>query len=102
MSYLGLLPHTCDIENRVDDKWGEGTGTPTTGVKCRWEHGNKIVKNFKGEDVLSTALVFFKKTAIVRPSSRLRASSTDRWHSVLNIQQPSDLHGIHHIEVSVE
>lgn len=102
MSYNSLLINTCILEDRVEDKWGEPTVSVTTGVKCRWEFGNRVVRNFKGEEVLSTARVFFKKSQAIFETTRLRASPTDKWHGIQKIERPQDSKKIHHTQVYVD
>lgn len=100
MSYAGLLINTCTVINKTEDKWGEPTETLVAGVKCRIEYGNRIVKNSLGEDVLSSARVFFLKNAPIFNTSRFNFDGRD--HGVQRIEWPQDSVAKHHIQVYVD
>jgi hypothetical protein len=101
MSYNSLLLNTCDIETATKDKWGNLTTAPVTaGVKCRIVYANRVVRDFKGQEVLSTARVYFKATAPVTEESRLYFDG--RWHGIQTIERNQDGTKIHHLEVAVD
>lgn len=99
MSYEGLLPNKVDLIQVDVDKWGHKTETVEPDEKCRIEYANRLVRNFAGEVVLSSARIFFKKTASVHETTRIRYGSYD--HSVIRLDKPQDASKIHHIEVYV-
>lgn len=100
MSYDGLLINTCDLVNETKDKWGRITATVVTaGVPCRIEHGYRTVVDFKGEERLATAVVFFKSGQAISQDTRVRINGRD--HGILDIQRPQDSVTEHHVEVAI-
>ena len=91
----------CDVENRVGlpDKRGSISVAVTSGVRCRIDRVNKKFLNVNGEDVLSQAVVFFRKTCPIRDFCRLYFDG--RWHDTLEIDPVSAKHALHHFEVWV-
>ena len=101
MSYNSLLINTCNIRNSAKDKWGNLTSDViTTGEKCRIVYANKVVRDFKGQEVLSTAQVFFKSAALITENSELEFDG--RWHGIQTIDRAQDSANIHHLEVRVD
>lgn len=99
MSYNGLLPNTVDLIQVVTDKWGKKTETIQAGEKCRIEYANRMVRNFGGEVVLSSARIFFQRTANLSQTTRIRYGGYD--HSLIRLDKPQNATQIHHIEVYV-
>lgn len=100
MSFDSLLINICDIVDRHTTDWSEETETIQLGIVCRIEYGNKWIRSYKGETVLSTARIFYKPTTVIGFQSRVRFDGRD--HAVLNISKPQDSVAIHHLEVYVE
>lgn len=101
MSYSGLLIHTADRKIISVDKWGKRSESYIIGEKCRVMYGNKIVRNFKGEEVTASAKLFFEKTSTVAPNHELRLDAGGRWRAIVKIIKPSNSTAIHHIELWV-
>jgi hypothetical protein len=101
VTYDSLLINTCDIETVTKDKWGKPASTATvTGVTCRITYSNRIVRDFKGQEVLSAAKVFFKAAVALVEGSRLFFDG--RWHGILLIDRAQNSTAIHHVEVTVD
>jgi len=105
MSYASLLIHKCTRIRRTPiDKWGNYAETATPDIACRIEHGTRMVRDFKGEEVLSSARIFFLSSEDLEPTDRLRFQDGNdtRNHGILRIERQSDSANLHHIEVSVD
>jgi len=101
MSYAGLLINTCDAENLVvQDKWSEPTTAIVLGLKCRIEYANRIIRNYKGEEVRSVATVFFLKGVNISETTRLFFDG--RWHGIQLITREQNSVALHHVEVAVD
>jgi hypothetical protein len=101
VSYNALLINTCNIETVTKDKWGSPASTVVvTGENCRINYANKIVRDFKGQEVLSLARVFFKSTVALTEASRLYFDG--RWHGIQRIERSQNSVAIHHVEVWVD
>jgi len=97
-SYDDLLINTCSLVNDTLDKWGDVASTVVTaGVKCRIMYTNKIVKDFKGQEVVAHAKIFFKKDQTIAYSTIVRIGTDDR--PIVKISKPQDSVEIHHKEV---
>jgi len=93
--------NTCLIETKVKDKWGKVVTTTVSAPQpCRIVYSNRIVRDFKGQEALSTATVFFKASIVVVEGQRLYFD--DRWHGIQRISRPQNSTAIHHREVSVD
>lgn len=99
MSYDSLLINTCDIIQRTPDKWGQTSDVIQAGVKCRIMYGNRLVRDFNGEEVLSSAKIFFRSTVNIGHEDMIRFGGVK--HAVLKILRPQDSIAIHHVEVYV-
>jgi hypothetical protein len=100
MSFNSLLIDHCDVVHREHDKWGKVSVTSIDlGVVCRWEYKNRLMRNFRGEEVMSYAQVFFKPTANVGQNDQLRHDGRE-W-SPVRIERQEDSVGLHHLEVYV-
>jgi len=102
MSYDGLLINTCTTRARTVDKYNQAVFTETAGIKCRIMYGVKTVRDEAGEEVVSTAKVFFKPAAVVSGSDQVKLQGETRWRAILKILRPQDSTASHHIEVYVE
>jgi hypothetical protein len=100
MSFDSLLIDTSDIIDRVLDKWGGLVSeTVTPAVPCRIEYKNRLLRDFKGEEVLSYAQVFYRPDVALSQNSRIRFDGKE-W-SPIRLERQQDSVGIHHIEVWV-
>ena len=102
MSFNGLLINTCSSRSRTVDKYNKATTTATAGVTCRIMYGVKTVRNEAGEEVVSTAKIFFKPAAVISGSDQVLLQGESRWRAILKILRPQDSAASHHIEVYVE
>jgi uncharacterized protein YdeI (YjbR/CyaY-like superfamily) len=100
MSFDSLLINTCDLIDKTTVAWSEETETLRAGIVCRIQYGNKWIRSYKGESVLSTALIFFQPTLVI--GFQTRVVFDGREHAILNISKPQDSVAIHHLEVYVE
>lgn len=103
MSHASLTGvNTITVRNTAVDDWGARTRTLIPNVKARVMFGNKIVRNFKGEEVVSVAKVFPQdKTVDINPTSEIDVDGSGKWRAVLKIAKPQDGVSIHHLEVWV-
>lgn len=102
MSYDALLINTSIIYNITNDKWGARSEITIPNVKCRIMFGNRIVRDFRGEEVRSSAKIFYKANAVINPEDHIDVDGSGRKRAVLKILKPQDSTAIHHIEVYVE
>lgn len=100
MSYASLLINTCKIIKRKFDKWGqEKSRTTISDVRCRIEYRNRLVRDDRGEEIVSNAQVFFMPDADIAHKDLLEFDS--REHSIILITRSQDSVKIHHLEVDV-
>jgi hypothetical protein len=100
MSYDGLLINACSLIYSTKDKWGNITGTAVLpGVKCRIEYGTRLVTDYKGEQVVSIATVFFRKNAVLEHDTLVRIGSRD--HAIAQIFEEQDSVAVHHKEALI-
>jgi hypothetical protein len=93
--------NTCLIETKTKDKWGNVISTAISAPqKCRIEYSNRIVRDFKGQEVLSTATIFFRASIVVVEGQRLFFDG--RWHGIQKISRPQNSTVLHHREVWVD
>lgn len=101
MPYEGLLINRSNIIDRTFDKWGEEESVSIRRNRpCRIMYGNLRVVNFKGEDDISSAKLFYKRDEDIQLSHMIEFD--DREHAIVNIRKPQDSRRIHHIEVYVK
>ena len=106
MSYSSLLIHTCDLVDHLVGDWLEQTESITSGVKCRIEYANKLVKSPSGEEVMSFASVFFLISQAMTQNTKVRIYDVDNPaiysdHPIIRIEIPADSVAAHHKEVLV-
>jgi hypothetical protein len=102
MTYTSLLINKLDIVHTTLDKYGQVTATVVEpAVTCRIEYQNRLMRNFKGEEVLSYARVFFLTSASLSllQDDKLRFDGQD-W-SIIRLERQQDSFHIHHLEVYV-
>jgi len=100
MSLEEFYINEVEIVSQAYDKWGNPDGPETaTTEKCRIEYENKMVRNFQGEQVVSTACVFLKKNTIATAQSILRFDGRD--NAILTFSKLQESDRIHHIEAYV-
>lgn len=69
------------VEPTGASSWGEKTEKETT-VRARVEYKNVMVRNFKGEMVVSAALVYMQDRTLT-PAARIKIDGVE--HPILNI-----------------
>lgn len=100
MAIEELFPDTVEIVDQTLDKWGEPSGAETvTTERCRIEYENKLVRNFQGEQVVSSAHVFLGKRTVATERSILRFDGRD--NPILAFSKLKDSVSLHHIEAFV-
>jgi hypothetical protein len=102
MSFNSLSSiNTCLIETKTKDKWGNIISTVISAPQpCRIVYSNRIVRDFKGQEVVSTATIFFRKAIVIVAGQRLFFDN--RWHGIQKIGRPQNSTAIHHREVWVD
>ena len=100
MSLTSLMINTCSVRTQNLDAYGNPDGDPIDVVeKCRVEWAARIIRGAKGEQILSSARVFLKKTTAATASSTLVLEGEE--HPILTFNRIQDGKGIHHIEAYV-
>jgi hypothetical protein len=100
MSFDSLLINHCDIVHREHDKWGKVSVIAIDiDVVCRIEYQNRLVRDFRGEEVVSYARLFFKPTVNLSQNDQLRFDGRE-W-SPVRLERQQDSLVIHHLEVYV-
>lgn len=101
MSLLALLINTCTRERQTKDKWGKITASVTTaGIRCRIEYRNRVIRDAKGQEVVSLARVFFRSTEDITFGDRLYFDG--RYHGIQQIARQQNRGAVHHLEVYVD
>ena len=100
MSFVDFL--TEDIVHKAypaRDQWGEIGAPSSTTIKARVERSTRMIKNAKGEDVISTSRVWFMNRTIDH-EDKITVDSVDR--AIILIDRCPDKQGnIHHIKVEL-
>lgn len=71
------------IEKSGDSTWGEQTETETV-VKARIDYKNRLVRDFAGEQVISSAMVTIKNRTL-SPSARVKIDGVE--HPILSFSK---------------
>lgn len=97
MSFAGRLPQTAVVEPYA----GEGATGPVFSaprtVPCRVQGASELVRTSQGDEVVSSALVFFEVEAGVTPESRVTVDGQPR--SAISVNVVWDSTRPHHLEV---
>jgi len=103
MSYNSLLINKVDLVDHTIDPWGEPIDVVTKDVVCRIMYGNKLVRNFAGEQVLSFAKIFLKADQTITHTMEVIITDPDtgtkKEHPIIKIAVPQDSTKRHHREV---
>lgn len=102
MSYEGLLINICTIKRRSFDKWGEEKPTSPTlisNVKCRFMNIIRTIRDYKGEEKVSTGKFFLKKGTVIEHQDLIYFGGRD--FAILIVNKPQDSTTHHHTEVWV-
>jgi len=99
MSFDALLINTSNLIRLAIEDFGETSETAEADVKCRIEYSNRIVRNFKGEEVVSLAKIFYPPDTDIDELTLVEFDG--RRHGILRIDRPQDSKKQHHLEVYV-
>lgn len=80
------LTDTIVIKKITYDKWGESSETTET-VKARIEYKTRLIRNFAGEQVVSSARIMLKNR-ILSHADKINFDDAD--HSILSIGKEKD------------
>lgn len=106
MSFNSLLIDQMRVVNVTSaDEWNEPTETVDAAIPCRIMYDTRLMKDYKGEEVLSFAKIFVRPEHITfEHEDKLRldieAYATD--HPIITIKQPQNSVAIHHAEVWIQ
>lgn len=102
MSFVSLLIDHAKVVQVTNDLWLEPTKAAGSAIPCRIMYGDKLIRDYKGEEVLSIAKLFFKPEHITfshEDQLQLDTESYGRNHPILKITKPQNSIHIHHAEV---
>ena len=105
MSFDGLLINHMRVVQIAVSKWLEPTKEPAVSIPCRIMYDTRLMKDYKGEEVLSAAKVFVKPEHITFHHEDQLQFDIEDWkvyHPVIIIKQPQNSVAIHHAEVWVK
>jgi len=88
MSFDSLLINHMKVAQTTYDTWSEPTEVVGAAIPCRIMYHNRLMRDYKGEEVLSGAKIFVKPEHITHP--------------IIIIKQPQNSVHIHHAEVWVQ
>ena len=95
-----LLPQAAVVERYAGEgAYGPSYDPPVT-IPCRVQGGNELVRNAEGDEVVSSAMVFFKPDAPVTPESRIALDGTVR--VAIQVDVVYGRCSPHHLEVRVQ
>lgn len=102
MSFDSLLIDHMRVVSLTVDEWSEPTESVGAAIDCRIMYGNRWVKDFRGEDVLSVAKIFCKPADITFSHEdfiQLDDESYLKNHPIVKLVKPQNSVQIHHGEV---
>lgn len=102
MSFNSLLIDHMRVVQVVGDTWSEPTDTVDDAIPCRIMYDTRLMKNFKGEEVLSFAKIFVRPEHITfehEDQLQLDIESYAKNHPIITIKQPQNSVILHHAEV---
>ena len=105
MSFDSLLINHMKVANISVDTWLEPTDVVGDALPCRIMYDTRLMKNYKGEEVLSAAKVFVKPEHILfshEDQIQLDIESYATNHPIIIIKQPQNSVIIHHAEVWIQ
>jgi len=100
-----LIDHMKVVQRTAADVWMEPTDTVGVEIACRIMYDTRLMKNYKGEEVLSAAKIFVKPEHITFEHEdllQLDIESYSKDHPIIIIKQPQNSAIIHHAEVWVQ
>jgi len=107
MSFDSLLINKMRVAQIAVDVWGEPTETLEPKIPCRIMYDTRLMKDYKGEEVLSAAKIFCKPEHITfEHEDKLQLDlDVPKWsmdHPIIIIKKPQNSTKIHHAEVWVK
>jgi len=105
MSFDGLLINHMRVVDITVGTWLEPTKTPDDSIPCRIMYDTRLMKDYKGEEVLSAAKIFVKPEHITFHHEDQLQFDIEEWkvyHPIIIIKQPQNSVAIHHAEVWVK
>lgn len=102
MSFNSLLINKAKVVQSVTGDWGEPAETVGPALPCRIMYGNRLVRDYKGEEVLSAAKLFFKPEHLTFGHEDKLKLDDDGFafnHPIIIIRKPQNSATIHHGEV---
>ena len=102
MSFDSLLINHMKVVQVTFSTWGEPTKAVGVAIPCRIMYDTRLMKNYKGEDVLSAAKIFIKPEHITfehEDKLQLDIESYANDHPIIIIKKPQNSVAIHHAEV---
>jgi len=103
MSFNSLLiNHARAVAMTAADKWMEPSETVGLALKCRIMYGNRLIRDYRGEETLSVAKLFFKPGDVTfshEDKLQLDIEVYGFNHPILKITKPQNSVHIHHAEV---
>ena len=105
MSFDSLLINHMRVVQITVGTWLEPTKTPDDPIPCRIMYDTRLMKDYKGEEVLSAAKVFVKPEHISfhhEDQLEFDIEGYEVYHPIIIIKQPQNSINIHHAEVWVK
>ena len=102
MSFDSLLINKMRVVQVTKDVWQRPTKVVSVPIPCRIMYDTRLMKDYKGEDVLSAAKVFCKPEHITfehEDKIQLDIESYAQDHPIIIIKQPQNSVHIHHAEI---
>lgn len=103
MSFNSLLiNHFKVVQITAVDKWMEPTETVGLALPCRIMYETRLMKDYRGEEVLSAAKLFIKPVNIVFAHEDKLQLDDEGYaidHSIIVIRKPQNSVHVHHAEV---
>ena len=104
MSFDSLLINHMKVVQVTIDVWQKPTKVVGVALPCRIMYDTRLMKNYKGEDMLSAAKIFVKPIHITfehEDKLQLDIESYGFDHPIIIIKKPQNSVAIHHAEVWV-
>ena len=105
MSFDSLLINKMRVAQVSGDVWSEPTEAVAPSVSCRIMYDTRLMKDFKGKEVLSAAKIFVKPVDITfehEDQLQLDIEGYATNHPIIIIKKPQNSVHIHHAEVWVQ
>ena len=105
MSFDGLLiNHFKIVQITAADKWIEPSESVGLALPCRIMYETRLMKDYRGEEVLSAAKLFIKPGDIIFAHEDKLQLDDEFYaidHSIIVIRKPQNSVHVHHAEVWV-